>query len=1083
MTVQNDRRLIEAGFPCHQVGAETQRERGASSALPPLYYLHVWWARRPLTPSRAAILASILPADTDPDWFLKELGIEKRVVSLDGGNWVLVGKNRDLVTLDDSGTETLVFNEKAEIAFGKENERRSECRMTIELLKESDPDLADDAVLLRWAEETHSLEKPMPNAVLQVQTVPADPAHVKERLSFARYPSVKAALHHEIKWDPEDLYGYDRAFNNPSKSHFKDISLMDMTAGGGSIPFESLRLGCRTLANELNPVASVILEATLNFPAQYGKDLIQDIERWGEQLIESVAKKMASVTPFSPLPQEEIHALETHCRHCPSFIKNFSGPEYDQTGILYARQVTCPHCGGEAPLLNTCWLSKEAGDPWGTTVVTDGKKRNGKVSFKTYRVTKGRGPAGQDPDISTVSGGRGVCVHCRQAIDAEEIKRQARGESEHGKWTDRLYAVAAVRFQPKLDRDGHIQRYRTGNRAGEIKAEKVRFFRPPNQNDLTALAESKRMLAENWSRWEDAGMIPTENVPEGHKTKEPLRVGMTRWCDFFTPRQLLGHLFLIEELNRLKPEILKALGPERGKAVVTYLQFAIDKGVSYNSKQTMWHAYRGVLSSAFTRHDFSIKWTFGEMVFSGPNSGAAWGLSQVLDAYKGIAELLKPVQEATSGKPPLTLLNGTAAAMPQVPDKSMDVICFDPPYYNNVQYAELSDYYYVWQKRTLKDLYPDLFIRRHTNKKEEAVANPDRDGGAVGAKAAYERMMGEIFLEARRILKDNGIMTMMFTHKSQEAWETLTQALIEKEWVITSSMPVESETTQGFHTRNTASAISSIFISCRKRLCDKFQVITSWKGFGGTGVQQKIQAGVEEGLAEFRSLKLNPVDRMVASYGRALQVLSEHWPVLDGDEPVGPKRAMLEASRVVAEAQFRELAKGRLALSDLSPEAFMAMLLFGIFGLGEFDFDDALSLSRSLNIALETRTGGYLANGRFIGINTWESERRSVGAGARETGFAAPLVRKGNKLRIALPEERDSHRLANPQTEWDLLQGTLMAFREGMEISARGYLQNKAREKAAVVKNLLGVWAEEVFDENLKKEARAVLFGLGLGED
>ncbi|HRV08807.1 MAG TPA: DUF1156 domain-containing protein, partial [Acidobacteriota bacterium] len=250
----------------------------------------------------------------------------------------------------------------------------------------------------------------------------------------------------------------------------------------------------------------------------------------------------------------------------------------------------------------------------------------------------------------------------------------------------------------------------------------------------------------------------------------------------------------------------------------------------------------------------------------------------------------------------------------------------------------------------------------------------------------------------------------------------------------------------------------------------------------GSGVQQKVQVAVEKGLEEFAPLKLNPVDRMVASYGRALQALSENWPVLDGDEPVGPKRAMLEASRVVAEAQFREIAQGQLALSDLSPEAAMAMLLFGVFGLGEFDYDDALSLSRSLNIALETKTGGYLANGRFIGINTQESGRRSTGLKSQESGFAAPLVRKGSKLHLALPEARDPRRLATPQTEWDLLQGMIMAYREGMEISARGYIQNKAGEKASIVKSLLNVWAEEVAEEALKKEARAIQFGLGLSE-
>src|SRR5690606_1083141 len=114
----------------------------------------------------------------------------------------------------------------------------------------------------------------------------------------------------------------------------------------------------------------------------------------------------------------------------------------------------CPHCLGEAPLLNTSWLSK-AGDKWGIRVATDGKTTGGKVSFQPYRVGKNnRGPNGEDPDFATVTKGVGTCVHCKQAIDADEIKAQARGESPHGKWQDRLYCVVAVRHQPKLDKRG-----------------------------------------------------------------------------------------------------------------------------------------------------------------------------------------------------------------------------------------------------------------------------------------------------------------------------------------------------------------------------------------------------------------------------------------------------------------------------------------------------------------------------------------------------------------------------------------------------------------------------------------------------
>ena len=971
---ENSRRLIEAGFPCHQVGAETQRERGASSALPPLYYLHVWWARRPLTPSRAAVLGSILPADTDPDWFLKELGIEKKVIRINGELWTLNLKDNSIlkrVYKESNGVEYLLVDKLVLDRLEAENERRKQNALFINEALEKDPAGIGVAFLKKWLGECVLIPSPYPNlgAKLKISTVTADPAWAKERISWEKA--------HNIRTN-EDKYGYDRAFYKmPSFSAGGGIKLLDLTAGGGSIPFEALRLGCEVVANELNPVASVILSATLEYPATYGDEILPFIEKYFQIMRDSMVQKIQHLFPASCIPQEEKVLLERHLQKYPNLVCEYLQEELYV--FLFAREIKCSFCGGDLPLLNTCWLSKTETDPWGVEIVADQKTKGGSVHFRTYRVKGNKGPSGEDPGKWTVSDAIGKCIHkdCEQNIDAEEIKRQARGESEHGRWKDRLYAVAAVRYQPKLDKNGQIQRFKTGEKAGEIKTEKIRFFRPPNERDLAALEEAERMLKENWTRWEDAGLIPTENFPQGNDMR-PVLYGMSRWCDLFTPRQLLGHLFLIEELNRLKPQILKELGHEKGKAVVTYLQFAIDKGLDYNSRQTRWIPQRGQVSGTFGRHDFSLKWTFGEMVFTGPNSGAAWGLSQILDAYKGIAELLEPVKQATQGKPPLTLIHGTAAAMPQVPDSSVDVICFDPPYYNNVQYAELSDYFYVWQKRTLRDLYPDLFHRRLTNKEEEAVANPDRDGGEKGAKASYERMMGEIFREARRVLKDEGLMTMMFTHKSQEAWETLTRALIECGWVISSTIPIESEFLNSQHLMDNASAASSIFISCRKAIRGENQSPSSWKGFGGSGVQQKVQVAVEKGLEEIALLKLNPVDRMVASYGRALQALSENWPVLDGDEPVGPKRAMLEASRVVAEAQFREIAKGKLSLSDLSPEAAMAMLLFGVFGLSEFDYDDALSLSRSLNIALETKVGGYLANGRFIGINTQESVIESM---------------------------------------------------------------------------------------------------------
>ena len=280
--------------------------------------------------------------------------------------------------------------------------------------------------------------------------------------------------------------------------------------------------------------------------------------------------QIGDLFPPSPLNDQELLVLKNYLRLCPEFIPQFSDETLD--GFLYCRQVTCPNCGGEAPLLNTCWLSKEAGKQWGVRIVPDGSERNGKVRFETYQVTKGRGPKGDDPDFATVNRGTGTCIHCRQAIDADEVKRQARGESALGKWQDRLYCVVAVRFQPKLDRKGQPQRYTSGERAGEIKTEKVRFFRPPNPQDLEALKRAEKRLQENWDRWDAAGLIPTEDIPPRSNYNRGHRMyGFVRWHEMFTPRQLLGHLMMVEALNRLGPELSRELGKDKAKAVSTYL--------------------------------------------------------------------------------------------------------------------------------------------------------------------------------------------------------------------------------------------------------------------------------------------------------------------------------------------------------------------------------------------------------------------------------------------------------------------------------------------------------------------------------
>lgn len=215
---------------------------------------------------------------------------------------------------------------------------------------------------------------------------------------------------------------------------------------------------------------------------------------------------------------------------------------------------------------------------------------------------------------------------------------------------------------------------------------------------------------------------------------------------------------------------------------------------------------------------------------------------------------------------------------------------------------------------------------------------------------------------------------------------------------------------------------------------------------------------------------------MVASYGSALKVLSENWPVMDGDAMVSPIQAMREASAVVAQYQLKGITSGRLTVNDLEPEASIALTMLGIYGTGYFAYDDALSLSKSLNIRLENKTGGYHDDGEMIGINDERKGRHQ--RDDEEEGYYAPLVKKGSKLRLVLPEERNVRRLENPQQEWDIMQGMLMAYRAGDIPAARDYLQKHATGKEIRILDVLRVWADNCGSEELKKEAQRLIFSL-----
>ncbi|MBX6754324.1 MAG: DUF1156 domain-containing protein [Thermorudis peleae] len=817
-------RLIEEWLPIQELGIEAQRERGASSALPPLYFLHVWWARRPLVVSRAAVLASLLPA-CRPDW---PEPLRQRFPTPDAYHaWVrhLLGIHGDPVTARN---------------------------------------IAEQARLRG------------------------------ERLQFNPFDYPRAFTHPPSE---EDLQLLSDVLETSGISH---PMVLDPTAGGGSIPLEALRCGFSVYANELNPVASVILLATLDYPARYGEELATCLREWGQRLYALVESRLLEF--YAP------------------------GDAHD---YLWARTVACPQTGKPIPLSPNWWLQR---DDRGRVAV----RLLAHPDWPACRFEIVYGPEAEHvAEQGTIRRGVAISPWTGEVVDGDYIKREAQA----GRMGQQLYAVI-------------------------VKTPRGVEFRPPSEADLAAAAAAEQELARRLPGWLARGLVPDEEIPEGSNYNRGHRLyGMTRWRDLFAPRQLLALGTTVEALRNLELAIQEELPPDRARAVVTYLALALDKLADYNSRMARWHSRRGVIANTFDRHDFSMKWSFAEMAVVAAGKGLDWAIDQVIDAYRGIARLAQPARlplwqrAGTSPVERLRITQGDARRLDHLPDSSVHLVCIDPPYYDNVQYAELSDFFYVWLKRTVGHHYPDWFAAPLADKEDEAVANPARFAGLGGrarelANQDYERKMTSIFRECARVLRPDGVLTVMFTHKRVEAWDALATALIQAGFQIVASWPVHTESEHSLHQAKKNAAQSTILLVCRKRPPGDGPVW--WDDLRGELTQR-----VRQRAQELAALGIGGVDLFLAAYGPALAVVSARWPVLtsEADPATGkplvlrPETALDLARREVLALRRERLLHGQRARFD--PETDWYLLAWDTFRAIEFPADEARKLALAVGLDLD----------------------------------------------------------------------------------------------------------------------------------
>jgi putative DNA methylase len=728
------------------------------------------------------------------------------------------------------------------------------------------------------------------------------------------------------------------------RKHYPDAppKVLDPFMGGGSTGLEALRLGCEAHGVELNPVAYLIQLCTLVYPQKYGQPkalnphppfsgaealipqpllprgegeqapLSHGERGRGEGAVRSegtaerqMPMHLSSADPIiirNPLAEDVrrwgMWVLEEARKEIGHLYEDPEGRTI--IAYLWARTAKCPNpmCGAEMPMVRQWWLAK-----------TDRKRvairMNVDKTAKTVSFDVASGDAiNFDPDSGTMRRGTIVCPVCGASPADDYLK----AEGKAGRLGAALMAVV----------------YDAGNGKG---------YRPPTDADRARFATARALLARRLEADPDA--LPYELIPS-HSSRAIFvhLYGLERWGDLFNARQAVSIITFIEKVKSVYEHICEETGDENyAIALTTCLSLIVDRLADYNSTLCVWANSGEFIAHTFGRQALPMVWDYPELNPFGGGSGDWTG------AIDWVARAIEHCAGASNVE--ATLRQGDASRL-SMNDKFLDAVITDPPYYDAVPYSDLSDFFYVWQKRSVGNLYPELFATPATPKTPEIIQEPGRHNGSKDkSKQFYEAQMTKAFSEAARVLKPNGIFVVVFAHKSTAAWETLLNSLLSSSLVVSASWPLHTERPGRLRAHDSAALASSIFIVCRKRVAQE-------DGFYDD-VRRELQERIAERLSFFWSQGIRGADFFISAIGPAVEVFGRHKAVrkLSGDV-VSVADLLDLVQEAVADYTLSRVLNGRYKMGTVdAPTRFYVMYRWS-YGSEKLLFDDARRLAQAL---------------------------------------------------------------------------------------------------------------------------------------